>query len=486
MAATKTLVDPDAMPMFLKWGMAGLAFYTVNQIHFPQSLGVPGLNVLNLLCLIVWIAHIRTGRKNDVKPILRKRLFILFAIIFYSFLITQATLPDDIILDINYLKSSIFYPIFFFIFFYIVRTEDDIRFIMYACLFVAMIAGLEAFREGLTYGNTSFDPMKRASGPFGEDAFTANRAGIFFAMFFCLALAVILYHPQPGNRWIRPAAMAGMFIILAGLFYTFSRQSYLIVGVIAALMMLRRGPALIVILLIAGLNYQVWVPEAAISRLTDTKQVDEDGKEEIDESTSSRWVQWEAGWRMIKDKPWGIGFKRFSSLSESYGGKADLDAHNHYVLFAAEASLVGLVVHIILVLSLWWYGHSYYRLAKRRRNPLGRTLGSGFAFMSVAMILGNIYGSPFANGEVMGLYWALGGLMARHMLILQERTQKVEVRPEMAPMVQATADTEAPAVKKRPRRRGRRHQQPEGPSVGAPPVTASTSPPLVLLCHKVL
>ncbi len=456
--------------MFLKWGMAFLAFYTVNQLHFPQSLGVPGLNVLNLLCLVVWITHLRTGRKNDVKPILRKRFFVLFAIIFYSFLIAQVTLPDDVMQDINYLKASIFYPIFFFIYFYVVRTEDDIRFIMYACLLVAIIAGLEAVREGLAFGTTSFHPMKRASGPFGDDAFTANRAGIFLAMMLCLALAVTLYHPEPGNRWIRPVAMIGMVLILGGLFYTFSRQSYVIVVVVAALMMLRRGPALIVILLAAALSYQSWVPDAAVDRLTDTKQVDEDGKEQIDDSTSSRWVQWEAGWRMIQDKPWGIGFKRFNELSGSYGGKPDLDAHNHYVLFATEASLIGLVVHLVLVLSLWWYGHSYYRLAKRRRNPLGRCLGSGFAFMTVAMILGNIYGSPFANGEVMGLYWILAGLMARHMLILKAGLRLARLEPEIA-VNAGPAPMDAIAAKKRPRRLGRRHRQPVIPGIEPPPLT---------------
>lgn len=440
--------------MFLKWSMAFLAFYTVNQIHFPQSLGVPGLNVLNLLCLVVWLAHLRTGRKNDVKPILRKRFFILFAVIFYAFLIAQVTLPEEILVDINYLKAAIFYPMYFFIFFYIVRSESDIRFIMYVCLFVAMVAGLEAVREGLDYGNLTFNHSKRASGPFGEDASTANRAGIFFSMFFCLALATILYHPEPGNRWIRWAAMFTAFIILAGTFYTFSRQSYLIIAAVAALMMLRRGPALIVILLVAALSYQFWVPDAAIDRLSDTQQVDEDGKEIVDDSTSSRWVQWEAGWQMILDKPLGIGFRRFKQLSKSYGGKKDLDAHNHYVLFAAEAGPIGLIVHLVLIFSLWWYGHSYYRLAKLRKNPLGRTLGSGFAFMTVAMILGNVYGSPFSNGEVMGLYWALAGLMARHMHNLKTEAHVPGARLQQAEL--EAVENETAPIKARPRRRGRR------------------------------
>lgn len=471
MSATKTFEDREAMPMLLKLGMAFLTFYTVEQIHFPQSLGVPGLNVLNLICLIVWISHLRTGRKNNVRPILRKRLLLLFAMTFYAFLIAQASVPGNVVEDINYLKASIFYPMFFFIFFYIVRTEGDIRFIVYVCLFVAMLAGFEALREGLAFGVTSFNDMKRASGPFGDDFFTANRAGIFYAMFVCLAVAMALYHPEPGNRWIRPFAILSTVIILGGMYFTFSRQAYIIAGLIVPLMFFKRGPALIVIALIAALNYQLWVPEAAVNRLTDTKQANEDGVEQVDDSTSSRWVQWEAGWEMIKDKPWGVGFQRFQALSGSYGGKPNLDAHNHYVLFATEASPIGLFVHMVLVLSLWWYGHSYYRLAKRRKNPLGRALGTGFAFMSLAMILGNIYGSPFSNGEVMGLYWVLAGLMARHMILLQH--ESMQPRPDMVPVGQDDDGLEVAAIKKRPRRRAQSHPGSGGPLVDLP-VSAMT------------
>lgn len=449
MSAT-TASSSEAMPTALKWTMALFALYTVNMIHLPQSLGVPGLNVLNIICLIAWFMHVRTGRKSDAMPVLSKRLFLLFFMIIYAYLIALMTLPGHFMTDLTYVKAAIFYPLYFFIFYAVVKTEDDIRFIMYVILVIALVAGVEAIREGLDYGNTSFHPMKRASGPFGDDAFTANRAGIFYATFFALALAIALYHPEPGNRWIRPLAIIAIVLLLGGTFYTFSRQSYLIIGIIAALMMLRRGPSICVIMVLLGLSYNLWLPQAAIDRMVDTKQVDAEGVEEFDDSTESRWVQWEAAGAMIKDKPWGVGFKRFAFLSESYGGKPALDAHNHYVLFAAEASLIGALVHIVLVLSLWRMGHRLDRAAKRAKNGLGRTLGSGFAFMSIAMILGNIYGSPFSNGEVMGLYWAMGGLVARQLVNLE--------KPPPSAVNKAVVSDETSSVKpvrQRPRVRGR-------------------------------
>ena len=444
--------NPEAMPFVLKWATAFLAFYTVNMLHFPTSFGVPGLNVLNVICICVWLLHMKSGRKNDDKAPVRIQIFLLFFILVYAFIISQITLPVRFMIDLTYLKASIFYPLYFFIFFFIVRTEDDIRFITFVILTVAILAGYEAVREGLAFGNTTFHPHKRASGPFGNDVFTANRAGIFYCMFFGLALACVLHPLKAGHRWIRMFALMGVVILVAGVFYTFSRQSYLIVGAVATLMLLKRGPIFWVVLVVVGLSYSYWLPSAAVDRMADTRQVDEDGVESVDGSTESRWVQWEAGGRMIADKPWGVGFRRFGLLSGAYGGKDLLDAHNHYVLFAAEASPIGLIIHLVLVFSLLNLGRRLAREAKRRNNELGLTLGTGFFFSTMAMILGNIYGSPFANGEVMGIYWALGGLTARHLLNLQRSGSSAVEAP--SPLQGPSPAETPPPLRKRPRRRG--------------------------------
>lgn len=426
------------MPFLLKGLLVALLVYATNTIHFPTSLGVPGLNILNLLCLVIWLLHLQTHRPNDVKPLLRKRFFALFLVITIAFLITLITLPDDMADDLNTYKTAIFYPLLYFFFFYVVRTEEDARLVLYVIMAVATLAGLEAIREGLDYGNTTFHPMKRASGPFGEDARAANRAGVFYAMFIAMALAIALYNPEPGKPWIRLAGIGAGVVMASGMFFTFSRQAYLISAIVAALMMVRRGPAVIIILVIGVYNYDLWVPQAAVDRMTETQQVDEAGVEGYDDSTESRWVQWAAGWRMIQDQPWGIGLGRFRWLSERYGGIERLDAHNHYVLFAAEAGPHALVVHIVLVISLMLMGRKVDRLAKRQGNPFGRTLGTGFFFTSLAMILGNIYGSPFANGEVMVLYWALAALCARQLVLLQQ--------PAQAPAQPVVPEADTPAL----------------------------------------
>ena len=39
------------------------------------------------------------------------------------------------------------------------------------------------------------------------------------------------------------------------------------------------------------------------------------------------------------------------------------------------------------------------------------------------MILGNIYGSPFSEGAIMGVFWALTGLMERYISLRWQAAQ---------------------------------------------------------------
>ena len=47
----------------------------------------------------------------------------------------------------------------------------------------------------------------------------------------------------------------------------------------------------------------------------------------------------------------------------------------------------------------------------------------GFRVAVLAMILGNIYGSPFSEGAIMGVFWALAGLMERYMSLRWQASQ---------------------------------------------------------------
>jgi hypothetical protein len=48
-------------------------------------------------------------------------------------------------------------------------------------------------------------------------------------------------------------------------------------------------------------------------------------------------------------------------------------------------------------------------------DPERTALALGFSVMTICVMLGNIYGSPFLEGAIMGPYWAMAGLLERYM-----------------------------------------------------------------------
>ena len=65
-------------------------------------------------------------------------------------------------------------------------------------------------------------------------------------------------------------------------------------------------------------------------------------------------------------------------------------------------------------------------------------MAAGFAGATIAVMLGNLYGSRLLDGAVTGNYWILAGLSARYWLLLKNGT-----RDETGALIDTTQDTEA-------------------------------------------
>ena len=415
-------VDQD-VSNFLKFSIVVLLIYTPNQLHFPTSLGIPGLNVLNIIFGLVYLVHLSQKRKDPLKPYLSGRFFIVMGFMIYGFLVAQLRMPLGIMTDITYLKTGLFYPLYFFLAFHIVQSRKDMKFLVLVIMVVAAVAALEAIREALSYGIGNYQDSHRAAGPFGEDFRSSNRAGIFYSMFYPMFLSFALF-ASGYPKLIRWAAASGAVITVVAVFFTYSRQSYGICLLLTALLFIRKSSLMIVVLIVALANYQFWVPESAVERLEGTQQTNEFGEEGVDESTASRWVLWQGGMKMVGEMPWGIGLNRFKNEIGNFSIYSGKDAHNYYVLISAETSPLSTLFHLILVFSLIALGIKLAKSGKAISDDYAITFGIAFFGMSLAMILGNIYGSPFFSGEVMGLYWFTGGMVCRYYMILQSEVRQ--------------------------------------------------------------
>lgn len=389
--------------------------YTVYELHFPLTSGLIGLNMVNLLFVATLLAMMLHGEADVVqpRPMLRGALLLFFSVLVLAYIIAQQTrAAPDSPGDLAYLKNAIFYPLLYFMY---LRCRQDLkttRWLIIFVLVVAALAGLQAVRQGLDYGIGEYVESHRASGPFGSTYAMANRAGVYYAMFLpmFIALALLL---RKQRRW-RLAALGGMAILVPAILFTYSRQSYFIALVAAALLFARRHIVLAALMGIVCVGLIDYLPDSVTERVAETRQVTRPGGDQYDVSTESRWKIWHGAAGMLEDHPQGVGLNRFQAVIGRYIPEyAGYDAHNFYVLTVCEAGIAGLLALLWLIARLFALAGMLRRSADAA-DPEAQALSLGFTVAVMCMALGNLYGSPFLEGSVMGDFWILCGLMERY------------------------------------------------------------------------
>jgi O-antigen ligase len=414
----------SAFQMFL----TGIVLYIPFEFRVPSDLGLRGLNTQNLLFLplffMAWRARIE--RKDPAPAAGAFKLF--FATMLIALMIGLVRDASEWASDITNAKDALFVFFLYFAYFRLVRDRALIRPLVVAIVGIALLAALQAARQGIDYGLGAFNPTNRASGPFATDWSGANSASSFFIIFLPLQIALALY--LKSRPWVRLAAMGGIGLTLFAIFVTYSRQAYFMAALLLVLMTLRRNLLLAIPAVLLIVSYQAWVPNAMLQRIEMTSGGEEAayaGAAQFDSSTESRWIIWQGAFQLIAESPWGIGFNQFKrEIGRFVEQYANMDAHNAFVLYTTEAGLLGLTAMIVLILALLLTGLRLGRLAKTEEDLV---LARAYPFCVLGMVMSNLYGSRFfANGEVMGNFWILSGLAARLYVILSSEAEEPSAR----------------------------------------------------------
>ena len=407
--------------MWMRLLLAVPILFMPNMLHLSFETGIPGLNIANLLFLVVAGALLLGGKKY--RPLegqgqITLALLLLYLALLIGFVLAQATMPLNFMGDFTYLKNLVFYPLLYFLYRRCGQDLKGTRQLIIFVMIVAAVAGLEAVREGLDYGFGRYSESRRASGPFGLDYSSANRAGVFYAMFLPMFVAMALFFRK--QKFWRMAAIGGCAIMAVAIMATYSRQSYLIALVGVTLLLLRRNvvlAAIIGILMVPALSV---LPESVTQRVAETEQQDSVGAEKVDVSTASRFEIWTGAMEMWGEHPLGVGLNRFKRYIGNYAPRyAGYDAHNIYVLILAECGPLGIGALLYLLWRLLRMGMGFARSA-RAEDAEAKALSLGFVLVVVSTALGSVYGSPFFEGAVMANFWALCGLM-EHYTALKRR-----------------------------------------------------------------
>lgn len=404
--------------MFVKVILFSLLFYVPEQLHFPQSLGIPGLNVFNLLFILGLLAAASVPKISTTPLPMKGSLNFWYVTMFLALLIGLLNSPFPSF-DILMFKQAIFYSFLYMLFYRAVQTLDVLRFLIYGLLFTFSLMALEVLREAAYFGFSGH----RSAGAFGDDEANANYAGAYFSIFIPVIAAFSLFLKD--NVKLRAVAAGAYMLGLLAIFFTYSRQAYMAAAIATFVVAMRKSVGIGVLIVVVLLNYQLWAPESVIERIEGSSSENiETGEEQLEDSARSRFVIWEAGWQVIKSNPQGIGFNHFQGAIDSYMPDWIIarDAHNQFVLVTTENGWLGLFALLLLILAFFRLGLRLMRVAKIAENDEAYFLGLGFAVSAMGIVLANLTSSTFYSGEVMGNYWILAALVARYCALLEEDT----------------------------------------------------------------
>lgn len=407
--------------MFKRLLITAIIVYVPNSLHFPTSLGLPGLNVFNLMFLSLIVLYFKEKSIDNKKSPLSGNLKFYYFACFVALLISipvTSHLSDNITI----FKNIIIYSSLYFIIYSICNDDKEIEYYIKVVYFVVFLMCVEIIREKLSFGLGS---GKRVAGAFGQDESAANYAGVYLAIFMPLLLKNYLYKSK---KFTQPIFTLGIFFMgVFSIFYTYSRQSYLSLLVTSTLVVAKKHKILLLILVVLLFNSSLWLPETVLNRIEGTQVENSEGEEQLDESSESRFVIWEAAYdNLILDNPFGIGLNEFKIRIDPYMPEwiHARDAHNSFVLITTEAGILGLIAFLLLLFRMYYVGGM---IKKNTELEHVRMLGEGYQLMVIAVVLGNVYSSTFRSPEIMGNYWILSALIHKYFLLSQEKVTNPNV-----------------------------------------------------------
>jgi O-antigen ligase len=320
-----------------------------------------------------------------------------------------------------------------FLYYYLVRgllaERRDVRSFAIVLFYSATLVGVSTWHEGFDKAGGSID-KSRARGPAGQ----ANSNGAFLVYYGAPMLGLFVRPEARGLR--RGLALAGFLVTARAMLYTYSRGAYIAVLVSVAGMLLLRSPLHFGAAAALGWGAESagMMPSSVVKRLGETTKSDVEIYDpsltaNLDKSSRDRLLLWNAARAMIEANPWqGVGLDRFAATVDEYVDEPlperhPRDAHNAFLLTAAELGLPGLAMMVLNLVSLLTLAVYVYF---SHRHPLDRGLALGFVGTMLAVLVSCIFGSRFSDDAVIGYFWMLAALLM--VINAQPRDQDREVQ----------------------------------------------------------
>ena len=373
-------------------------------------------NILMFFLIIVWL----TGRYALDEPIWLPSslntpviLFLLIGMVavirgnYYE----SGRLWTAIILYKRWITPYIIY----FLVLNTVKKRETIKHIVFIICLATTLAALMAIYDYIEIGNVSSIEKSRVGGIVDQP----NMLAAFFNYYMFLPFGFFLMNIRKPRYWL---LLIPFLIQFRGIMVTFSRGGYMAFALGLYAITFFRGKMLFLLLLfatwLAVLN-PILLPAGIRYRMGQTfeKHVSyadapEDLEGSLESSAHSRVEVWKGGLAMIKDHPFfGVGYGMFELMIKYYwSGQRRIDAHNTYLIIAAEMGIPALIIFLWVIGIVFWNTFALYRTTS---DPYAKALALGFTGGLFALLMSNMFGSRLDSQEISSYFWILAALVVR-------------------------------------------------------------------------
>jgi len=400
------------------WFLLLMVAYLPFAKTYPLSLaGIPGANMSNLILLLAPLAWL-VSRQRSARRLKAGAIEVLVGVyvVVGSFSLAPAIGHADGVGSLLQTYRGWVAPfLFFFVARGLVRDRRELASLLRLMATVTVLVALVTWVEGQARSDRGSIDAARVRGLMQQ----ANQMGAFLVYYGVLLLTLALRE----RAWRTRLLDFGGFLIAArAMLFTFSRSAYLALGAGSSLIVLLQSPILLVAgagggALAAAVKPEL-IPSSIRERLGQTTEggAGLDGeRQSLDKSSAYRLILWKAAFRMIRERPLtGVGLGQFSSVVPYYTevtlSKEDPnDAHNAFILIAAEMGLPALTAAVVLLAVL---GCSAARTFFQRRQRVEGTVALAVVGAWTGLVVSCMFGSRFSDESLISYFWILAAMLA--------------------------------------------------------------------------
>jgi O-antigen ligase len=338
--------------------------------------------------------------------------------IHFGWMMFTTIFADEIVISLKYLLAKLWFIVSFFAVGGLVIKEFKDFKIAFWCLFVpTLILTIYTLNNHLHY-QFRFSEVNKTMVPF-------FRNHVNYAVFLALMLPLTInatkwYHKY---SWQKMLLKFGVVILLLGIYFSYTRSSWLsVAGALAAYFLIKHNKlmpavAATIVLVIAFVIYMLHDNKYLDYAPEYTKTIYHSNFSDHMESTISledvssaeRIYRWVAAMHMVEDKP-GLGFgpgqfyfnyKEYTvNKFETYISRNSEEStvHNYYLQVTVEQGFLGLAIWVTLLVLILYKGQSLYNKFK---DPFYKGMTMAVT-LSIITIIVNIALSDLIEADKIG------------------------------------------------------------------------------------